>query len=1021
MGELWYNGFVEDLPVAEIRKEHEMKKPFVFISYSTKEADAANLVHSYLEGNGIACWIASQNIEGGESFAAKIVDAIEECAAFVMIASSHSNASPHVGNELSLAMHYKKKVIPLKIREFELSRSNFYFLQQAQWIDARGDMNAALRHLLEAVRAALPAEEETEREPMPVIAQPEDEADVAGEELPVLSREEIADRVVEVMTKFPYCLWDRAKGEAFEAFGRKAQSLFEKILTMYFKGRPTAGGLHYVDLVVDTLGRGAGVSIQVVGLPGCAKNMLVQLAFYKMLEEFRAGRSDHLPLYLSAGYYEKLHYGEDDPRGEMKQAIRDDCKEYFAFLRRNPTVRPVLMLEAVRQHVVSRFAPEDVILELWAGQGKFNRIVTRDTGLVQNRLRHKRTMPILGNTAGYTMQFSPIPTTEKDKCLAIIRLVLEMYADRYDGLEAEDVYRAIHRLRYAMVDVFTVRLIATELSLGHSAEDISLYEMYERQALTEVKGDEEALYGMGRELYEYALNDRYNVRTAAYKASLWSLPNKHRSYLDFLHAYTFQRSVLDAGETQDFAFLRKSMTAMENHFVASAMKDNHPLQEAVLQLALRFYDGFDPLQRCTLAYWLGRLTYAELTGPAQAFLEEEYRRLLPKVSKNARQTLENRYDQYLFRSVSYGLMAFGRTDVLNEYLSLLLTNKVANAVDRGAVLQYLGDATQSGVDSDFYLDNDPTTGEMAIRILCSKVESALHAKRMGFAETDMMTLFTLVQARMHTSPEKLPFHLAPYCEKCLSLLEAYRNRPGNITAKKIRFYFRTVEEDLKRYLHNARFDAAFSLYTDFARIKDVKRYPWIRYGMEEVETVAEHTFNAWLMAMIFLPDEYSAQDYSKKEVMDMLLVHDLADAIMGDTPMQLSDPTRDLKQQNALLRKLFLKGTYPEVADLTHYYNVWTGYYMGQNINARIARDINLIQTANTYFDYFVKNPEKCSLEDVRAWRSEARRLSTDLGYDLFDRIVLQNPVYRKAVDKIITAKHLEAEHQGAETASKKG
>ena len=54
-----------------------MKKPFVFISYSTKDADSANLVHSYLEGNGVACWIASRNIEGGQSFAVQIVDAIE--------------------------------------------------------------------------------------------------------------------------------------------------------------------------------------------------------------------------------------------------------------------------------------------------------------------------------------------------------------------------------------------------------------------------------------------------------------------------------------------------------------------------------------------------------------------------------------------------------------------------------------------------------------------------------------------------------------------------------------------------------------------------------------------------------------------------------------------------------------------------------------------------------------------------------------------------------------------------------
>ena len=720
-----------------------MKKPYVFISYSTKEADIANLVHSYLEGSGVACWIASQNIEGGESFAAKIVDAIEDCAAFVMIASSHSNASPHVGNELSLAMHYQKKVIPLKIKEFELSRSNFYFLQQAQWIDATKDMNAALRHLSEAVRSALPEEaEETAARPMPVITSVGETAAQAEEDAPVLSREEIADKVLEKMNKFPYCLWDRVEGEAYEAFADKAQKLFDLILTMYFKGRPTAGGVNYVDLVTETLSRGHGVSIQVSGLPGSAKNMLVQLSFYKMLDRFRKGESEYLPLYLSADHYEKQIYTSADAREEMKQLVYEDCKDLFAYIRRNPTVRPVLMLEAVRQHVVSRFAPEDVILELWSCFGKFNRIVTLDTSLVQNRLRYKRTIPILGNLGGYTLQFSPLPITEKEKCLSMIRLVLEMYVDRYEGLVAEDVYRALHRLRYAMLDVFSVRLVASELARGHAADDILLYEMYERLALTQNGGDEEVLYQISKELHEYAVNDRYNVKTSDYKASVWSLPHQHSSYLEFLHAYYFQRSVLDAEEKGDFAFLSKTMSAMENHFISSALKDNHPLQEAVLQLALRRYDRFDPLQRCTLCYWLGRLTYAELTGPAQEFLEKEHARLYPLVSKNASQTLENRYNQYLFRSVCYGLIGFRRADVLDEYLSLLLTNKVANAVDRGAVVQYMGDAARTGAHSDFYLDNDPCLGETAIRVLCSKVEASLQSKHMGFVEADFVTLLT---------------------------------------------------------------------------------------------------------------------------------------------------------------------------------------------------------------------------------------------------------------------------------------
>ena len=327
-----------------------MKKPFVFISYSTKESDCANLVHSYLEGNGINCWIASRNIMGGESFAAQIVDAITECSAFVLIASESSNLSVHVSNELSLALGERKKIIPFRIHDFVLSKNNMYFLQQSQWIDAFDDMNGALKQLVAAVRTTIP-EGKIEKKPVtetPVVVKPELQPD-----MPVLSRDEIVNVLLDRIDKYPYILKSRTRGDDYDKFKQKANSMFSKTLSMYYKGRFTAGGLDYVDIIVDTLSQGKGVSLRVKGLPGCAKNMLLQLAFYKMLENFRNGDSNYLPIYFSSSYYEKCDYKTDDPRKEMKVLIAEDSKEFFAFIHQIPEVKPVLMVEAVREHIVS--------------------------------------------------------------------------------------------------------------------------------------------------------------------------------------------------------------------------------------------------------------------------------------------------------------------------------------------------------------------------------------------------------------------------------------------------------------------------------------------------------------------------------------------------------------------------------------------------------------------------------------------------------------------------------------------
>ena len=215
------------------------------------------------------------------------------------------------------------------------SKSNIYFLQQAQWIDAFENMNEALKHLLIAVRTVIPAEEKAKpiEVEIPNAFKNTDKAE-EKDDIPEMSRDEIVDLLLQKIAKYPYCLRDRTFGALYDNFKALAKTLFDYTVSMYFKGRLTAGGVDYVDIIVDTLSQGQGVSIQVKGLPGCAKNMLLQLAYYKMLENFRQGKSDYLPLYLSSSYYEKRPYSKENARKDMTDLIGEECKEYFSFVRK---------------------------------------------------------------------------------------------------------------------------------------------------------------------------------------------------------------------------------------------------------------------------------------------------------------------------------------------------------------------------------------------------------------------------------------------------------------------------------------------------------------------------------------------------------------------------------------------------------------------------------------------------------------------------------------------------------------
>ena len=215
---------------------------------------------------------------------------------------------------------------------------------------------------------------------------------------------------------------------------------------------------------------------------------------------------------------------------------------------------------------------------------------------------------------------------------------------------------------------------------------------------------------------------------------------------------------------------------------------------------------------------------------------------------------------------------------------------------------------------------------------------------------------------------------------------------------KLLFYFKSMEEDLRIYLDSENFDIGPLIYNRYRGLREIKRNQWLEKQIEDPESIAEHTFSAWIMAMFFLPEEYPADGYSKREILDMLLVHDMAEADVGDQMISLNEPKRELKKQNDVLKKLFVKGTYPDIANLTHYYNVWTGYYNGMNVNARIARDINLLQTVYTFCEYYCHYPDHFEFADVEKWMKEKNNLKTELGYELFDRLITNNQDFMKVV-----------------------
>jgi len=108
----------------------------VFISYSSKDRTVANMVCALLEKRGHRCWIAPRDIVPGTAWGEAIVDGIKGARVFVLIFSSHANASPQILREVERAVHHGMPIIPFRIEDVMPERSLEYFMSVPHWLDA---------------------------------------------------------------------------------------------------------------------------------------------------------------------------------------------------------------------------------------------------------------------------------------------------------------------------------------------------------------------------------------------------------------------------------------------------------------------------------------------------------------------------------------------------------------------------------------------------------------------------------------------------------------------------------------------------------------------------------------------------------------------------------------------------------------------------------------------------------------------------------------------------------------------
>ena len=124
----------------------------IFISYSRKDTGIVHDIYEWIQKSGYHCWLDADGMYSGVSYKKVIVDAIKRSKVLLFMSSENSNKSRNVVSEVSIAMEYGKKIIPVRLDMSSYSESIEYDIINHDYVVYdRSRMDESNREMLKKI------------------------------------------------------------------------------------------------------------------------------------------------------------------------------------------------------------------------------------------------------------------------------------------------------------------------------------------------------------------------------------------------------------------------------------------------------------------------------------------------------------------------------------------------------------------------------------------------------------------------------------------------------------------------------------------------------------------------------------------------------------------------------------------------------------------------------------------------------------------------------------------------------
>jgi 5'-deoxynucleotidase YfbR-like HD superfamily hydrolase len=145
---------------------------------------------------------------------------------------------------------------------------------------------------------------------------------------------------------------------------------------------------------------------------------------------------------------------------------------------------------------------------------------------------------------------------------------------------------------------------------------------------------------------------------------------------------------------------------------------------------------------------------------------------------------------------------------------------------------------------------------------------------------------------------------------------------------------------MKRYL---------DLIKSFGNIKKIKRQGWVREGIINDESVADHSFRVAIMAMFF----GEKLDVDTNKLIRMALIHDVAEGIKGDKVVErgknIDTQSREEKDKEEIE---ILKQIFGDIQEGEEFIKIQEEISEGKTKEAKVFKQLERLEMAAQAFEY---------------------------------------------------------------------